>query len=79
MLLVAVVEGGGRAEPEGETVIAPGERLVVVHAADSTADEIADRVRAGDVVVTDDPALLQTLQDHDVTVVAPVGSAGSSA
>lgn len=79
VLLVAVVEGGGRAEPEGETVTASGERLVVVHAADSTADEIADRVRAGDVVVTDDPALLQTLQDHDVTVVAPVGSAGSSA
>lgn len=73
-LLVAVVEGGGRSEAEGESVTASGQRLVVVHAPGSTSDEILERVRAGDVVVTDNPELLRDLGERDVTLVAPVGA-----
>ena len=74
-LLVAVVEGGGRSEAEGESTTASGQRLVVVHAAASTADEILDRVRAGDIVITDSPVLTRDLSERDVRLVAPVGSA----
>ncbi|MBU6311579.1 MAG: hypothetical protein KGN38_03520 [Actinomycetales bacterium] len=73
-LLVAVVEGGGRSEAEGESVTASGQRLLVVHAPGSTSDEILERVRAGDVVVTDNPELLRDLGERDVTLVAPVGA-----
>lgn len=74
-LLVAVVEGGGRSEAEGESTTASGQRLVVVHAAASTADEILDRARAGDIVITDSPVLTRDLSERDVRLVAPVGSA----
>lgn len=78
-LLVVVVEGRGCSEAEGESMTAAGQRLVVVHAAGTTVDEIRARVRAGDVVVTDNPDLSRGLTQRGVRVMAPVGAPTSAA
>lgn len=78
-LLVAVVEGAGCAEPEGETTTASGARLIVVHAAQAakrvggaaTSAVILERASAGDVVVTDRPDLAASLRQRGIAVVSP--------
>lgn len=77
--LVAVVEGAGCAEPEGETPTASGARLAVVHAPQAakrdgggaTSAVILERVAAGDVVVTDRPELVARLRERGIAVVSP--------
>ncbi len=74
-LLVAVVEGSGCAEPEGETTTASGVRLVVVHApggvTDATAALILERAVDGDVVVTGRSPLADELREREIPVVSP--------
>ena len=70
-LLIPIVEGSGCAEPEGESTTAAGARLVVVHAEGTADDDILERVRAGDVVVTDRPRLAEALLERDIKVASP--------
>ena len=74
-LLVAVVEGSGCEEPEGETTTASGVRLVVVHAprgvTDATAALILERAVDGDVVVTGRSPLADELREREIPVVSP--------
>lgn len=70
-LLVAVVEGSGRAQPEGESTTADGQRLLVIHA-EQTADElIEEQASAPDVVITDEPSLVQAMREAGVAVASP--------
>lgn len=79
-LVVAVVEGSGCEEPEGETTTASGGRLVVVHAqAGGTADLILERAVDGDVVVTGRPTLVEELPERGIAVVSADTTADSPA
>ncbi|MFM9133996.1 MAG: hypothetical protein ACKOT0_00930 [bacterium] len=85
--LVAVVEGSGSAEPEGETSTASGARLVVIHAEPAgtrgggaaTSSLILERAAAGDVVVTDRPELVATLRERGIAVVSPRSASAATA
>lgn len=70
-LLIPIVEGSGCAEPEGESTTAAGVRMIVVHAEGTADAEILERVREGDVVVTDRPGLAEALLERDVKVASP--------